>query len=499
MMKVKTVGYLAVAGMLLTSISVWSLAGPKPRPSDGPTAPSAAVLATPPSSFSGAEFSTGQTLRMDGRLGHARLLADREGHTYLFVNVVAPAEVAASARIPLNLAIVIDRSGSMRGKRLLNAQRAARGAIQRLRDGDVLSIVTYDTETDVVLPSTVIDSDSRARATVAIDGIVARGDTCISCGVDAGRRMLEARSNMVDRVLLLSDGEPTAGIRDLDGFRALAQRVRNGGASISSIGVDVEYNERTLAVLAQESNGRHYFAESASELSRAFDSELDSLVRTVAQDAELVVDLGPGVEIEEVFDRSFRREGQRAVVPFGTFAAGEEKTFLARVRIDRGADGERRVAGVTLSFADTTSGARGECVGRLSLLATADASELEPLDPIVAARLQRSDTARTLTEANQLFSAGRAEVAQRRLRDKIDELKRERKAAVLAAPSAHAPALDRDFERQERALGAASEGFAEPPPPASSPAGAAPAKPAELRKGKAQVRANQKQAVDLAF
>jgi Ca-activated chloride channel family protein len=133
----------------------------------------------------------------------------------------------------------------------------------------------------------------------------------------------------------------------------------------------------------------------------------------------------------------------------------------------------------------------------LSVDVTRDADELVPLDALVAARLQRTETARTLTEANQLFASGRGAVAQQRLSRKLDALKQERRAALSAAPAARAKELESDFDRQERALGAAAEGFAEPPPGAA--ASAAPAKPQELRKGKEQVRSNQKTAVDLSF
>jgi Ca-activated chloride channel homolog len=494
-MKVKTVGYLAMLGMLLTSVSVWSLTEPKGlRPVDV-SEPLALAEPATLAAASGAEFSAGKTLLMEGRLGQARLLADKEGQTYVLVNVSAQA-AEATQRAPLNLAIVIDRSGSMKGKRLANALSAASGMIQRLADGDAVSVVAYNDETEVVVPSTLIDSASRARALGALSTIEARGDTCISCGVEAGQRMLTARSSMVDRVLLLSDGEATVGVKDVDGFRALATRVHGAGASISSIGVDVEYNERVLAALAQESNGRHHFVENPLALGRAFDAELDSLERTVAKDAELTLDLGPGVQIEQVLDRTFRTEGKRVIVPFGTFALGEQKTLLARVRLDRSAEGERPIAAVKLAFADAASGRSGECNGKLSLWMTRDASSLDTLDPLVLARLQRSETAQTLTSANQLFASGRGQVARQRIKDKLDDLRKERKTAVLAAPKARAKELEEDFDRQERALGAASSGFAEPPP---APAGAAPAKPEEGRAGKAQVRANQKSALDLSF
>ena len=143
---------------------------------------------------------------------------------------------------------------------------------------------------------------------------------------------LRGRRGMVNRMLLLSDGEATAGIRNVDGFRRIALRARDMGCSISAVGVDVNYNERIMSALAQASNGRHYFVENAAGLQSVFDREIASLSNTVANGAELRIDLAPGVALSQVYDRTFRREGNTLVVPVGSFTAGEEKTVLVRVR-----------------------------------------------------------------------------------------------------------------------------------------------------------------------
>jgi Ca-activated chloride channel homolog len=498
-MKVKTVALLAALGMTLTSWTVWSVTDPR---SDVTAIESAD--SDPPAIATGggddsmnalAQFTAGETLMLEGRLGHTRLLADRENESFLFVNVSAEQAAAAAASRPLNLAVVLDRSGSMKGQGLENARAAASGMIQRLREGDVVSIVTYNSTTQVVVPPTTIDASSRERVISALSGITAQGDTCISCGIDAGVELLRQRSGMVDRLLLLSDGEATTGVRDVEGFRRIAAGVRRFGAAISSIGVDVDYNERIMAAVAQETNGRHYFVERPSELPKIFDDELASLVKTVGKGAELAVDLGPGIEVEQVLDRTFRKEGNRLIVPLGDFAAGEQKTLLAKLRIPRGATGLRPVAGVKLSYDDLKNARRGECEGKLSIALTGDASQISPLDPLVLARVQRSETASVLTEANELFARGDVDQARKRLAKKLDDLRGGRTAAVKAAPAARANEVEADFERQEAALGAASGGFAEPAAPPAP--GEAPAQPS--RKSKAQVRANQKSAVDLAF
>ena len=76
------------------------------------------------------------------------------------LEVKAADGVAARNAAPVNLSLVIDRSGSMKGTRIRNAISAARSAVDRLDDGDVVSVVTFDTQTQVV----VARDHHRARA-----------------------------------------------------------------------------------------------------------------------------------------------------------------------------------------------------------------------------------------------------------------------------------------------------------------------------------------------
>ena len=231
-MKVSSVAILAAVSMIFTSFSVWSLTG-KPR-GEPAIAPVGSVQ--PLSGGKTPSFTRAGTLELEGRLGHAWLPAGAPTETFLLATVKAPAdgvdrEGRSPGATPVNLSIVIDRSGSMKGKRLSNALDAARGMLRRVRDGDVVSIIAYDTRTETLVPPTTIDDSARQRIAAALGGIRASGDTCISCGIDAAMATLRSRSDMLQRILLLSDGEPTAGVRDIEGFRRIAAVARGMNCS----------------------------------------------------------------------------------------------------------------------------------------------------------------------------------------------------------------------------------------------------------------------------
>ncbi len=501
-MRIKTVGWLAAAAMTLTSVTVWSVTPPGGFRDRLEAAATEANITTPEVALDAWKFVDGTTLKVEGRLGHASLAASQDSETYLYLDIDAPADATATRAAPVNLAIVIDRSGSMSGKRLRNAVDAARGMVSRLRDGDMVSVIAYNTRADTLVSPTLISASARDEVARQLESITPNGDTCISCGIEAGMDALRGRDGMIQRMLVLSDGQATAGVRDLDGFRRIAERARDMGCSISSIGVDVDYNERIMSTIALDSNGRHYFVENAGGLPTIFEQELQSLVRTVATNTNVRVDLAPGVELLEVFDRSFRREGQSLVVPMGSFTAAEQKTLLVKVRVPRGSDGGRAVADVRMTFDDLVTGSQGSCGGQLHATLTHDATKVSPLDPLVVGRLSRARTTATLREANSLFSSGDARAARAKLDKARDELvSKRRDVAPKAAPLRQAE-LEDDFDRQIAAIEGASTGFAEPPPadaPFAAPGQPATVPPQATRKGRAQVRRNESEAADLAF
>jgi Ca-activated chloride channel family protein len=316
-------------------------------------------------------------------------------------------------------------------------------------------------------------------------------------------------------MILLSDGATNSGIKDVPGLRAMAGRMTGKGVTISTIGVDVDFDEKVMAALANEGNGHHYFVANASGLPAVFAQEFDDILASVAKEAELSIDLAPGVEVAEVFDRSFRREGNKIIVPFGTFSGKQEKTVLVKLRVPADKEGSENIADLKLSYRDLVKKSDGSCGGTLALAVRGDGTEQRDLDPFVAARVERSRTASTLTEANKLFEAGRTGEARAKLAARQVELKRTETSSLAfaaAAPTTAAPrraskSLDKDFEDQLGAVALADRNFA-PPPPAAAPVAAggfaqaarpSAAVPPTSREGKASVRQNQESASQLGF
>lgn len=456
-MKQLHVALLSVLGMSITSASVYLLAPARTNTSASPESAEAETPTSPESAPAGepAPFSTGTTLRMDGRLGQTRIAKGGPKKTFLMLEIHAD-ERADAPRAAHHLAIVVDRSGSMKGDRLPNAIAAGAAAVDRLGDGDLVSVLAFDTQTTTVVPMTTVEAGNRGRIKDQIRTISLGGDTCISCGIAEGLAELGKSSDVADRMILLSDGEPTAGVRDATTFETIARDARDKGASITTIGVGTSYNQKILGAIAQHSDGGHHFIEDTSALERVFTAEAEKLRATVALGATATIELGQGVTVTRLFDRAFTRKSDGTiVVPLGNFSAGDTKTVLAEVSLPEDASGTFSVAKASLSFEDREKGGQGACNGQLDALVVDDATAASELDPFVATRVARSKTAAALLEANELIAAGRVEEAQAKLAETEKELETVTEKAAKAAPAGKGEALKKDLAGQSSALSGA--------------------------------------------
>jgi Ca-activated chloride channel family protein len=154
-----------------------------------------------------------------------------------------------------------------------------------------------------------------------------------------------------------------------------------------------------------------------------------------------------------------------------------------------------------LAFHDLTQRTDGVEKGALSVRVTNDGSAQTEIDPFVAARIERSRTAQTLTQANDLFAQGRPQEARAALEHHIAELQSKRTESLAVASASpvlkpRAAALDGDFEGQIAAVNRASNGFAPPPPNGSF---GAPTPAARARADKSAVKTNTAQASEFGL
>lgn len=406
----------AVAVALVVGAFVYRGAASVPAP--GVASPPPAVTQTPVS-----RGSTGDTLKVSARLGHSHVRADAGGAPlHLLVDV--DALEAAHQRAPLDVAVVMDQSSSMAGQKLEDAKRAARTLISRLRADDRVTLIRYEGQVHVDVPLMEVGA-GRQRLLQAIEQMEARGATNISGGLEAARDELghDAGLGRVRRILLLSDGHATQGLRDSRALGDLASQIRARGVSITSMGLGIDYNELSMTRVAQEGGGNYYFVEDSDRLGDTFQQELSSLQATVARDAELVLRLAPGVTLDVLYGFVHRKEGGVVRVPLSEFAAGQNKSLLMDLRLPAQHEGLSPVVSVELLYRDLLRQRQARHELQLSALATQDGELLRAgVDRRVQVRRQQILTAGAYEQAMEHYEGGRRQEALRLLERRRQEL-----------------------------------------------------------------------------
>ncbi|MBB6099672.1 Ca-activated chloride channel family protein [Deinobacterium chartae] len=220
----------------------------------------------------------------------------------VLVRITPPAR--AAARLPLNLALVIDCSGSMAGEKLETARRVGLAALRRLRPQDRFSVIAFSGEARVLLPST--SGLDAALAESRIRALRAGGGTALHEGWLEGATQVAAylEGGQLSRVLLISDGEANVGLRDSREIAQQAAGLAARGVSTSTFGMGDHYDEELLEQLANAADGNYHYIADTSALADIFEAELQGLSCTFGRQVSLGIepDAALGIALQDVLN-----------------------------------------------------------------------------------------------------------------------------------------------------------------------------------------------------
>jgi Ca-activated chloride channel family protein len=293
-----------------------------------------------------------EPVTIEAALGNPVMLAGAKGPNYLRVAVTGNSLPEKTPRVPLNVAIVIDRSGSMQGEKMEAAKRAAKSAIERLRPNDIVSVVAYETSVNIVQPATRIDENpQKASATKeqimsAIGTITASGNTALFAGVSmgAGELRKELRSGRINRIVLLSDGLANVGPSSPGELSELGTSLGKEGICVTTLGLGLDYNEDLMSKLASASDGNHMFIDSVEALDRAYAMEFGDAMTVVARNIRVKIQCDSAVRPVRVLGREAVIDGAGVLVNLGDISSGRTKYALVEFDMPVGDSGQSKKA-----------------------------------------------------------------------------------------------------------------------------------------------------------
>ena len=338
------------------------------------------------------------SLRADRRLVRAHASSVR----YLLASFVAPDAPPRLDRLPVSVALVLDRSGSMSGLRKFPlAREAVEQALRLLRPDDRFTLVVYDEKVDVLVSTTEATADARRRAIDALRDVQPRGSTDLCAGWLRGCEQLADHLNDegVARALLLTDGLANHGITDPGALATHAGELRRRGIATSTFGVGEDFDERLLRDMAHEGSGNFYFVETPVQIPDLLTSELGEALEVVIRNAALEITLPRRADAEPLnrFLHSRGATGNVVRVELGDLVSGQQVDAVIRLQLPEGKIGETATVGVAL----IGDGAVREAGTVVFTYASHDENDRQPRDVEVDREVAKLYSARARAEATE--------------------------------------------------------------------------------------------------
>lgn len=398
-----------------------------------------------------------QTAKIEIFTEKSKLVAGQERTVDVLIRITPTVPTNQTFKRPdLNLSLVLDRSGSMEGDKMRRAREAAAYCIEQMLATDRLSVVIFDDQIDVLIPSQQVENKAALKS--QIECISSRNSTALHAAwVQGGLQVSEhLQPGAINRVLLITDGLANVGETNTDRIVTQAKQLFDRGVSTSTIGIGADFNEDLLMPMAQAAGGNAWHVEHADDMQKIFAVELEGLIAQIAHTVTMGLVPADGVRIADVLNDFETNETGRYKLP--NLQAGSPLDIVVQLKIPAQTKGSKlRLLDLKLGFTPQAS-TQADVEKEFLEIEFADQAEVEKLPENLEVKkaVQLLMNARAQREAMNRMDFGDYAGAKAVL------LEARSATQVLAAsmPACYAPQMEEDaamFEELESSLGDRSQ------------------------------------------
>lgn len=253
-------------------------------------------------------------LRISGYLVQDKVLLGSAGTVGLNLTLQADQIEETDKAEPRNvdLVIVLDRSGSMKGRKINDARRAVLQLLTNLTDKDRLALVTYSDGAQIAADLLNITADNRKRLAAAVNSVRVGGGTNLGAGLQAGINILNGsnRSNNSAKVILISDGLANKGITDINTLGNMAAVAVEREFAVSTVGVGADYNEHLMTAIADQGTGTYYYLENPAAFAEVFQREFYDTQAAIVSSLKIQIPTQGGITLSDAagYPLSYRKD-----------------------------------------------------------------------------------------------------------------------------------------------------------------------------------------------
>lgn len=242
------------------------------------------------------------------------VLTEERSAVFVQIGLSSGYDEATFRRAPLNLSVVVDRSGSMWGTKLDSVKTALSRLIDQLGEADRLSIVLFDDQVDVLVQPTLVTN--KASLKNAVNGIFARNATDMASGLRKGSdfvKQFAGQPGVADRVMVFTDAQTNTGDTDQTSFIGIAAADAAQNIGITLFGVGTDLNQELVLAISQVRGGNYFYLQDAAKIATVFDRDFDYLVTPLAYDLHLSLAPAAGYVVTAVYGFPSWRSGSTTV------------------------------------------------------------------------------------------------------------------------------------------------------------------------------------------
>ena len=347
-------------------------------------------------------------------------VSDAEQAIYALVDIRVGSGMAFGT-MPANVALVLDRSGSMEGEKLENMKEAACYVVDHLGDADLVSVTFFDDQVELLISNQT--AQNRDQIKNALASVIARGGTQISDGIKVGLNEVKKgySKDRVNRLLLITDGKTWD---DENLCLRLAEEASKNGIAITSMGIGDEWNEKLLLQIAEKSGGDSHWIQNPISILDAFKQEVEGVQSIAATNLKVVGRMNRGIKPVKVYStvpmiadvsRKALHENT-VVVDFGSLNGKKGQTMLIEMRISGQRTGKYRLGQIEVTYDIPSQGIMGRSIkSDMFVTVSADAAESTKVNAEVMNLVEKVSAFRLQTRALTEAEAGNVAEATRKL------------------------------------------------------------------------------------